>query len=285
MTLDLASTIILLAGAFAGALVSSFAGFAFAPVAGAVLLTAFTPAAVVPVLMLCSVIVQTATLVYLRRSLAFRSIGTMLIGGALGVPLAVAAFHRIDAHDFRIGFGLFLSAYALVMLVRPCGCVRIASARRNEIAVGFFGGLVGGLTAMPGAIPVLYCDWRGVGKEEQRATVQPFILAMQMLALMLMGLHGDINAPVIGLVTLALPAIAIGVAAGLVLFGRVPDAGFRRAVLGLLLATGLALAAQPKASTAADTRRPTTAATVASMSSEDAFGIGPVPTCDWTGTC
>jgi uncharacterized membrane protein YfcA len=286
MTLDLVSTIVLLAGAFAGALVSSFAGFAFAPVAGAVLLTAFTPRAVVPVLMLSSVIVQTATLVYLRRSLAFRSIGTMLIGGALGVPLAVVAFHQIDAHAFRIGFGLFLSAYALVMLVRPCFRVRIASARRDEIVVGFFGGLVGGLTAMPGAVPVLYCDCRGVGKEEQRATVQPFILAMQMLALVLMGLHGDIDGHVVGLVTLALPALATGVAAGLVLFGRAPDAGFRRAVLALLLVTGLVLAAQPKPSTAADSgRSSTSASTVASVSSEDAFDPGPVPTCDRTGTC
>src|SRR5688500_2665 len=104
MTPDLVSTIVLFAGAFAGALVSSFAGFAFAPVAGAVLLTAFEPRAVVPVLMLCSVLVQTVTLVYLRRSLAFRSIGTMLIGGAMGVPLAVAALHRINAHAFQIGF-------------------------------------------------------------------------------------------------------------------------------------------------------------------------------------
>jgi uncharacterized membrane protein YfcA len=52
----------------------------------------------------------------------------------------------------------------------------------------------------------------------------------------------DLNETVGRLVTLALPALAVGIAVGLVLFGRVPDAGFRRAVLMLLLVTGIGTA-------------------------------------------
>ena len=79
----------------------------------------------------------------------------------------------------------------------------------------------------------------------QRAIVQPFILAMQALALALMFITGAINGEVIKLVILALPALAAGVAIGLLLFGRVPDAGFRRAVLVLLLVTSAGLVAKP----------------------------------------
>ena len=54
-------------------------------------------------------------------------------------------------------------------------------AATNSI-VGFGSGLVGGLTAMPGALPIIWCEWRGVPKERQRAMVQPFILLMQIFA-------------------------------------------------------------------------------------------------------
>ena len=155
-------TLVVFAGAFAGAVVSSFSGFAFAPVAGVFLLMAFSPKVVVPVLMICSILVQAATLLNLRRSLEFRSIGAMLAGGALGVPLALMLFHRIDAQTFQVAFGLFLVAYALLMLLRPRTRLVISSDHKTEVAVGFFGGLIGGLTAMPGAVPVLYCDSRGV---------------------------------------------------------------------------------------------------------------------------
>jgi uncharacterized membrane protein YfcA len=238
MMIEPGAAAVLFAGAFLGALVSSFAGFAFAPVAGVLLVTSFAPTTLVPVLMLCSVIVQAVTLIRLRHALAPSRIGALLAGGALGVPLAVALLQRIEPRPFQIGFGLFLVAYALLMLRRPSACLRAGARSGREAAVGFLGGVVGGLTAMPGAIPVLYCDMRGVGKEAQRATVQPFILAMQLLAVALLAASGAVTLAVLGLVLMALPALAAGIVLGLALFGRVPDAGFRRVVLILLLATG-----------------------------------------------
>jgi uncharacterized protein len=131
------------------------------------------------------------------------------------------------------------------MLLRPHSGLRIEGGPRTEIAVGFAGGLVGGLTAMPGAVPVLYCDCKGCPKEVQRATVQPFILGVQVLALTLMVATGAVDREVVGLVAMAVPALAAGIAIGLMLFGRVPDAGFRRAVLILLLVTSAGLMVRP----------------------------------------
>lgn len=247
---DISPALMVFASAFAGALISSFAGFAFAPVAGVILLAAYAPDAAIPALMVCSILVQLSTLTYLRRSLAFGTTGMMLVGGALGVPLAIMLFSSINARALEIVFGLFLAVYATVMLLRPFARLRMECSPGRDVAVGFMGGFIGGLTAMPGAMPVLYCDCRGVTKEVQRATVQPFILAMQVLALVMMGLHGKLNAQVGELVLMALPGLAAGVVMGLVLFGRVPDAGFRRVVLVLLLATGLGLAGKASAKSA-----------------------------------
>jgi uncharacterized membrane protein YfcA len=253
MILDANTLLVLFAAAFSGAFVTSFAGFAFSPVAGVILMVVLPAKTIIPVLMICSVIVQAGTLVCARKSLALGSVGPMLIGGALGVPLAVAIFHRADLSLFQVSFGLFLVAYAAIMLVRPGRHLRVWKSPATEVAVGFLGGLVGGLTAMPGAVPVLYCDCTGAGKEVQRAKVQPFILTMQVLALALMAVNGDIDSRTAELVGASLPALALGVVAGLKLFGSVSEASFRRAVLLLLLATGLALAAHSPRGAAAST--------------------------------
>lgn len=234
---------VLLASVFAGALVSSFAGFAFSPVAGVALLYFFPHSTVIPLLMLCSVLVQLVTLIFLRGSLDLKNLGPMFLGGACGVSLAIFLFEGVDGSTFEVGFGLFLAIYSAVMLWRPSNLLKGALSAPHQGAVGFVGGVVGGFTAMPGAVPVIYCDLRGVSKEVQRATVQPFILVMQVLALSLFLAHGDIGGEVVTHLVFALPALAAGIVIGLMMFGRVPDAQFRRVVLILLLVTGVAMAA------------------------------------------
>jgi hypothetical protein len=96
---------------------------------------------------------------------------------------------------------------------------------------------------MPGAIPVIYCDLRGVSIEVQRATVQPFILGMLLLALSLFLAQGDIGSEVVSKLLFAMPALAAGIIVGLVMFRAGPRCTFRRVVLGLLLVTGFAMAA------------------------------------------
>jgi uncharacterized protein len=240
-TLPLLPYFVLLASVFAGAAISSFAGFAFSPVAGVGLLYFFPHSQVIPLLMLCSVVVQITTLVYLRRSIVWNNVGSMIAGGGLGVALAVFLFRGLDAGTFQVGFGLFLAMYAAVMLWKPTNKLVGATTRAQETAVGFAGGMIGGFTAMPGAVPIIYCDLRGVPKEVQRATVQCFILAMQVLAIGLFAVSGDIDGEVVNHLVQALPALGAGVAVGLILFGRVPDARFRQVVLAMLLITGVAM--------------------------------------------
>jgi uncharacterized protein len=78
-----------------------------------------------------------------------------------------------------------------------------------------------------------------VPKERQRGLVQPFILGMQVLALVtLVCMPGAIHRDLVKDVLLSLPALAAGTFVGIRLFGRVDEARFRRAVLLLLLVSG-----------------------------------------------
>jgi uncharacterized membrane protein YfcA len=160
-----------------------------------------------------------------------------------GIPPAVFLLQHVDTWTFRVGFGCFLALYSGYMLFRPAAYLSRVGSRLQDAAIGFAGGLVGGPTAMPGAVPTIWCDLRGIPKEQQRGLVQPFITVMQLFALALMLLHHTLTTKLLMDATFSLPALAAGTAAGIILFGRIDDAAFRRAILAVLLVAGLALVA------------------------------------------
>jgi len=243
MTLsDPISFAVLSTGIFAGAVVSGLVGFAFSAVAGAILLHVLPPAEAVPLMMACSIVTQTASLVALRGNIKWRGSAVLIAGGALGIVPALYLLQHVDSGLFRMAFGAFLIAYAAYMLLRPAiASMREAPSRLRHAVVGFGGGLLGGLTAMPGALPVIWCDLRGMPKDQQRGLVQPYIMAMQLFALALMLSRNDLPSAALIDLTLCLPALAAGSALGVLMFGRVNDALFREIVLMVLMVAGLFL--------------------------------------------
>jgi uncharacterized membrane protein YfcA len=239
---DLISYGLLCVGVFAGAFVSGLAGFAFSAVAGAILLHVRPPTEAVPLMMACSMVVQGASLVVLRNSIAWRGSLALVLGGVLGIPPALYLLQHVETWTFRIGFGVFLAAYATYMLFRPAvAYAQKVQSRHRDAMVGFAGGFVGGLTAMPGALPTIWCDVRGLPKDQQRGLVQPFIATMQLLALLLMISRSTIPIGMLEDFVISLPALLAGTAAGIAMFGRVNESAFRRVVLAVLLVAGLVL--------------------------------------------
>lgn len=227
-------------GIFAGAVVSGFTGFAFSAVAGAVLLHVLSPREAVPLMMVCSVLVQGISLASLRRHIDWRSSLRLILGGLAGLPPALYVLLHADPVLFRIGFGVFLAAYAAYMLLRSSlHPLRNVAGARYDLLVGLAGGLVGGLTAMPGAVPTIWGDLRGLAKDRQRGVVQPYITAMQLAALAFLAAESGIPTSLAPEVLRSLAPLAAGTLVGLALFGRVSDGQFRRVLLSVLLLSGL----------------------------------------------
>src|SRR5262245_3772105 len=229
-------------GVFAGAVVCGFTGFAFSAVAGAVLLHVLRPSEAVPLMMVCSILVQSVCLVSLRRQIQCQWRGSLMlvVGGLLGLPPALYVLLHAEPAPFRIGFGVFLTAYASFMLLRPA--LRYFESARGtgyDAAVGLMGGLVGGVTAMPGAVPPIWYDRRGGAREARGGWVQRDSSVSQVAALESRGGGRGLPEAVLGDVLGSLAALGAGSLVGLALFGRVRDGPFRRVLLGVLLLPGL----------------------------------------------
>ena len=239
---DLASYSLLSAAVFAGAFVSGLSGFAFSAVAGAILLHVFEPLEAVPLMMACSVGVQAANLWALRKTIQWEASLVLIGGGLIGIPIAIYLLHHADTRTFRTGFGLLVSFYAGYTLFRPTlSYLRQMEGRGRNMLVGFGGGLIGGLTAMPGALPTIWCDMHGMSKTQQRGLVQPFIAAMQIFALSLMLSRNDVSSKVVLDFAISLPALIAGTLLGILLFRNVNEVTFRRIILITLFLSGLSL--------------------------------------------
>lgn len=238
---DIASFCLLSIAVFCGAFVSGLAGFAFSAVAGAILLHVLPPLEAVPLMMACSITVQATNLWALRKSIRWKQSSVLVVGGLLGVPIAVWLLQAADARIFRESFGLAIACYAVYTLFRPVLSRRLQMSVGRNALIGFGGGFIGGLTAMPGAIPTIWCDIHGVPKTEQRGLVQPFIAAMQIFALVLMLLQNDLSSKVLVEFVASIPALLAGAALGIFAFRCVNEASFRRIILTMLLFSGLLL--------------------------------------------
>ena len=117
----------------------------------------------------------------------------------------------------------------------------VGGGRLADGGVGLVGGVMGGIAGLSGAIPVLWCDLRGWGKEIARGVYQPFNIAMHVLSLAGMAIAGLLKAEIWTAFAFCLPGILLGTWLGLKLYASVDDRQFRAIVLWLVLASGVAL--------------------------------------------
>ena len=232
---------------FLAGVVSGLSGFAFSAVA-ACILWLLPPLQAVPLIMLLSVCNQLLSVGKLRKEMVLRGTAeregalAYIAGGLLGVPIGLALLQTLPAGMFAAGLGLFL-VYGALVLFKPDSLRIKLSGWRPAVAVGAAGGIIGGFSAFPGSMPVVYLGLRGMSKAETRGITQPYILALQVVSLSILALaHSAIfNAQFWLLWALTLPAVLLGSSTGVALYRRMSEVNFRRAVLILLIVSGVSL--------------------------------------------
>jgi uncharacterized membrane protein YfcA len=232
---------IMVAGvALVGATVSGLSGFAFGLVVLGLWLQVLPPVIAGPMVVICSLVVQTMSLGAVRHALKWDRLLPFLVPGLLAVPLGVWLLPRIDPALFRRGVGAILILYSLYQLAGPWKPFTWGGKGLDAV-IGAIGGAMGGLAGLSGAVPMPWTFLRGWPKDEARAVYQPFNMAMQAAALAGMLAYGSIGRAHAYYALICLPGLVLGGLLGLWLYRRVNETWFRRIVLWLLLASGLGL--------------------------------------------
>ena len=226
---------------------SSIAGFAFSAICGAMLLHIMAdPVRTVEVLMVCSIAIQSFSVVMLWRDIGWKALSRFVLGGVAGLPIGVWLLLHLGAGTFRQAIGGLLTAYVAYGLLKRPVTVK-SSSTAIDAAVGWVGGIIGGLAAFPGAAVTIWCGMRGWDKQLQRGIYQPYILIMQVMALGIIGYmrEGQPHMDALSLATLQfVPAAMLGTWFGLNIFKRISDRTFTLTINALLLLSGIGLLAQ-----------------------------------------
>jgi uncharacterized protein len=238
-------------------LVTGMAGFGTGLVAAGVWLHVLPAPVVPPLVVICSVGGQLASLVGAPRAIRWRELLPYLAGALVGVPLGVLTLGLASPAVLRPAIGLFLVAF-VIFETAASGRLRIGTAggRRADALVGAGGGFLGGFAGLSGPLPIVWLRIRGGSPDSQRAIYQPFNLLVLSATALVMGMEGRLDGSVLVLAMVCLPATLLGARLGVRCYRRAGAPTFRRVVLALLFVSGLTLTLSAAARGVGQARRP-----------------------------
>jgi len=242
---DLHVLALILAGALAGGVVNGLTGFGTALTGLPLWLQAVEPLLAAQLASYCSVAGHASTISTVWGAVKWRRLAPMLVAGLAGVPLGTLVLPLISLGAFKLWFGALLVVYCAFMLF-AAGRTRLAAARpvterRIEAAVGFAGGVLGGLAGLSGVLPTILASLRGWPKDERRVIFQAFNFTLLTAMLVASVMRGLVGGTAIFAFIAATPATLLGAWVGKRLYGRLDDRRFEHLVHGLLLISGIGL--------------------------------------------
>ncbi len=221
---------------FVGSVVQGCAGFAFSLVAAPFLLLVFPQGQVIPMLVMISLGLNLMVLRECRSHLAFGKVVPILVGGILTLPLGVWILTALDPRSFRLFVGGFLVLVALVMLSGwrrplPYGFLTL-------FPIGLVSGILNGSLSMSGPPVVLFLNNQGTGKEEFKANLAAYFLALNLATMVVYGFRGLFSGTMVFVTLVYVPVLVIGTWIGIRVSRLMPETLFRKITLLLIIATG-----------------------------------------------
>ncbi len=231
---------LVLLGAFLGGMASGAAGFAYGVVATAIWLHAIPPIYAAMLVAAGGLTIQSGMVWTMRRSVDRRRLLPFLIPGLVGVPIGAALVVRTDPGPVRLALAVFLILYGVYALAAPRLPRTAAGGKVADAAIGFLGGVTGGMSGLSGVFPAVWTQIRGWPKDVARGVYQPFILVAQAATLTAIGVVALDRVAVV-LFLILLPALFAGAFIGWKIYGLLDERRFQQMFAGLLVASGLLL--------------------------------------------
>ena len=237
--------VVIVAGAFLGAVANGAVGFAFVIIVTVFWVHVLSPIAIVTLAAACGSILHIASVWHFRKQIILGRLWPFLAGALLGAPLGVLALRYIQVEQFRIVIGILFVAYAIFVIIRPKLTAKRFSKTDSKLAdaaIGWVSGIIGGTVLMHGILPTIWCGLRGWDKAHSRSIYQPYILFTNVYVMLLAG--SNIIAEIFNVAVFflaCLPALAAGFFVGIRLFHWISEELFLRLIVAFVLISGLLL--------------------------------------------
>ena len=233
--------VIVVCGAALAGFVQGLSGFGFGLTAMSLWAWTLDPQLAAPLAVFGALTGQIIAAVSVRRGFSIQRLLPFIAGGLAGVPLGIYALPRLDIPLFKGLLGLLLVIMCPLMFFAARLPRVTAGGRAGDALAGAAGGMMGGLGGFTGVVPTLWCTLRGFEKDAQRAVIQNFNLAMLAVTFAIYVTTGIATRQMVPLFAIVAPAMLIPALLGGRLYLGIGETAFRKVVLALLTASGVAL--------------------------------------------
>jgi len=239
--MDMQLYLLVLVGAVIAGFVQGLSGFAFGLVAMSLWAWVMDPAMAAVLCVAGGLTGQVASAITVRRGFDLKTLAPFLAGGIVGIPVGVALLPHLPVHVFKTLLGAVLIIFCPAMLFAARMPRLDVNSRLADGIVGLAGGVLGGIGGFTGAVPTLWCTLRDMDKDAQRSIIQNFNLATLAVIMAIYVIGGHVTGSMLPLLAIVIPAMLIPSLIGARLYVGLSQQAFRRLVLVLLTASGLAL--------------------------------------------
>lgn len=227
-------------GALLGGIAAGASGFAFGLAASSIWLHRIDPLHSTILITGCGVLLHSTTIWPQRYNVRLGKLWPFVLGGLIGIPIGVHLLAHTSAGVLKPTLGAFLVLFGAYALIAPRPATTQAGGRTVDAAIGFVGGILGGLGGYSGVLPTIWTQVRGWPKEIARGVYQPYLIIVQ--AITLVGIiWATFDRRGLILLVAVLPPLLIGTWIGWQLYGRLDERRFRQALALLLIASGATL--------------------------------------------
>ena len=229
---------VLAVGAAIAGLVQGISGFAFSMVAVSIWVWGIDPKFAAVMAVFGGWFGQCISAMRVRRGWHFDILWPFLLGSAIGIPIGNMLLPMLNPNQFKLVLGSLLVVCCSAMLATSKLPQIRSGGRPADAGVGLLGGVMAPLSGFSGLAPALWCTLRGYNKDEHRAVIQNFNLAVLSATVASNVYSGRLRAamwPQMAVVagSLVLPAIW-----GSKIYVGMSPAAFRKTVLWLLVLAG-----------------------------------------------
>ena len=224
---------------FLAVFVQSSVGFGFALVSMPLLVGYLGLQVSAPLVALLAAVSEVFILIRYREALNLRVVSQLIITAVIAIPIGVLALRHLDAAIVTTALGVLLVGYALYALLSP-KLPQLASGGW-AYGFGFVAGLLSGAYNTPAPPVIIFGNCRGWPPNEFKGNLQGFFLVNSLVVVAVHMISGNYTSDVWPKILLALPGLAVGLIAGLLLSKRINAEPFRKIVLVLLIILGVRL--------------------------------------------
>lgn len=212
-------------------------GFGAGLVAMPLLLLFMEAKEAVPFCMLNGLVITLMLSLQLRRSVQWYKVRPLFWGCLPGIALGALFLRGADNQLLEMLLGILVIAYCLYSLIFTPGPRRMHPVW--PVMAGFGTGIIGSAFSAGGPPTIIYITLTGWDKDETKATLSLFFFVTGIFIAVGHALCGLTTWQVLAGLPYSLPFVVAGVAAGVLMYGRIPQKTYIRLILWMLLVVGV----------------------------------------------